>query len=617
MIETHESSERAAKLTFFLLVLGTLSIVGFLEITTAKAPPLWYVDLSCEDDYHNLTFGLDGPYTTFTVKIENGLAKNDTYELTASSIENIRCAINRVYADQYSPYIITLDASESTAFEVGAVVGVVPPGEWPIIVTAASQNHSSINDTLTLTVNVVKREPMPGPLPTPVLSCEDAHHNVTPGSYTTFFVKIANGMPANDTYEIFTLTRDDIICSIDGSYMNQSNAYVISLEEFQNTTFRVEAKVGGTVSKGIWTITVVAVSQDHTDLNDAIHLSVNVHQVYGYKGTVTDRITGKTLEGVNVTLSFIEQGGGMFDLGKIKGNVSQLTDSNGIYSIFDFPVPRCVCDWYLIANKTGYKEERRKVYSPGSKILYENFSLSPLYKIETEEEGTPQVPMRFETIAIGAALGIGIVALCLASRTEVVKYAIFSAFIPLYVKLRKEEIQDQETRGKIIGYIKAKPGTHYNEIKRELELNNGTLAYHLWVLLREELIKTRREGMYKRFYPYSMIVRQEEEDILSPTQKNIVAILKSKRNAFQTQKEIGEKTGLSQQTISYNLKKLNEYGYLEVDARNGIIYYRLSSEFRGELLLELCPYCQYELVDAKLTNYCPNCGKPVKKSMDA
>ena len=60
---------------------------------------------------------------------------------------------------------------------------------------------------------------------------------------------------------------------------------------------------------------------------------------------------------------------------------------------------------------------------------------------------------------------------------------------------------DHHTRGQILGYIQSEPGTHYNELKKNLELNNGTLSYHLRVLEREGHIKSLNRGIYKFLFP--------------------------------------------------------------------------------------------------------------------
>ncbi|KAA0003512.1 MAG: hypothetical protein FE048_01365 [Thermoplasmata archaeon] len=109
------------------------------------------VDLSCDDPYHNVK---GGSSTTFIVQIKNTGTLDDTYEVTATSIEEIVCTVNGVNADQFTPYLITLQAGTSTTFEVTAKIGDVPEGRWAIIVSAYSQNDTNTYDYIELIVNV-------------------------------------------------------------------------------------------------------------------------------------------------------------------------------------------------------------------------------------------------------------------------------------------------------------------------------------------------------------------------------------------------------------------------------------------------------------------------------
>ena len=59
----------------------------------------------------------------------------------------------------------------------------------------------------------------------------------------------------------------------------------------------------------------------------------------------------------------------------------------------------------------------------------------------------------------------------------------------MYTRIQKDDELDKFVRGQIYGYIKTNPGVHYNKIRREIDIKNGTLSYHLRVLEKTELIK--------------------------------------------------------------------------------------------------------------------------------
>src|SRR6185295_1479304 len=134
-------------------------------------------------------------------------------------------------------------------------------------------------------------------------------------------------------------------------------------------------------------------------------------------------------------------------------------------------------------------------------------------------------------------------------------------FLPLYVKLKPEEVLDQYLRGQIHGYIIANPGEHYNAIKDQLGVTNGALAYHLRVLERAELIRPVRDGMYKRFYPVGVKIPKRKR--LSPFQAAIVRVVRSTPDV--SQKGLAEILGVSNQVVNYNVKQLEDANIIKVD----------------------------------------------------
>jgi WD40 repeat protein/predicted transcriptional regulator len=154
--------------------------------------------------------------------------------------------------------------------------------------------------------------------------------------------------------------------------------------------------------------------------------------------------------------------------------------------------------------------------------------------------------------------------------TEVGKLALLSLILPLYTRIKKEKVLDNEIRGMIRGYIIANPGDNYNSIKRALSLNNGALAYHLKVLERAEIIKSRQDGMFKRFYPASMRIPAENGGEVSEIQK--VLLNKIAESPGISQKEIAILLGLSKGVINYHVKVLLAKQLLKIEKRGRKTY---------------------------------------------
>jgi predicted transcriptional regulator len=165
-------------------------------------------------------------------------------------------------------------------------------------------------------------------------------------------------------------------------------------------------------------------------------------------------------------------------------------------------------------------------------------------------------------------LGLGLIALAFVGgylNTEVGKISLFKfLLIPLYVKLKRKDILDHFLRGQIYGHIKVHPGEHYTSIKTNLQLNNGTLTYHLDVLEREGLIISKPKGSRKVFYPVGMRVPDNglhaiQEDILERVNES----------PGMSISDLARIMGISRQLTNYHVKKLVGDGKIDIE-RKGV-----------------------------------------------
>ncbi len=194
----------------------------------------------------------------------------------------------------------------------------------------------------------------------------------------------------------------------------------------------------------------------------------------------------------------------------------------------------------------------------------------------TSSEGKFEITVYFYHIPlsqIGAwSLGISVVLALIVANTEVGKYSFFTiVLLPLYTRLRKEEVLDHFVRGQIYGYIMANPGKHYTSIKDSLKVTNGTLSYHLRTLEMQGFIKSKRDGTYKLFYPLHMKIPQRQGIKLSDLQINILDIIR--QNSGPTQNYIAKALEVSQQTVSYNLKNMYREGIIRKEQIGRLVKY--------------------------------------------
>ena len=154
----------------------------------------------------------------------------------------------------------------------------------------------------------------------------------------------------------------------------------------------------------------------------------------------------------------------------------------------------------------------------------------------------------------------------MAAGTEVGRYRLLVLFLPLYTRLNRDEVLDNELRGMIRGYIYADPGIHFNELLHRLKLGNGAAVHHLQTLEREGIIRSRRDGSLKRFYPGEMKL----VDLplrLSGLQKLILQTVQ--RQEGLSQSKVAGLVDVPYLTVHRHIRKMERMGLLRLE-RNGI-----------------------------------------------
>jgi outer membrane protein assembly factor BamB/DNA-binding MarR family transcriptional regulator len=188
----------------------------------------------------------------------------------------------------------------------------------------------------------------------------------------------------------------------------------------------------------------------------------------------------------------------------------------------------------------------------------------------------------FNPVTIAGAVATGSLATLGAAaaasrRNENWKYLLLLTFaVPLYTRIKGKKTLDNFVRGQVFGHIQSQPGTHFNDIKKTLQLGNGNLAYHLRKLEKEGFIKSKRDKRYRRFYPVGVEVPEEVGIILSKTQENILDFVE--QHPKSGQKEISSNLKESQQTVSYNINVLIREGFLVEEKIKGTKKYRILDE---------------------------------------
>lgn len=118
-----------------------------------------------------------------------------------------------------------------------------------------------------------------------------------------------------------------------------------------------------------------------------------------------------------------------------------------------------------------------------------------------------------------------------------------------------------DNKQRVYNYIKNNPGSHLRRISKELVIAIGDIQYQLKFLEGIGLIKSKRMGLYKTYYPVS-ILGERSENILAVLQQETLRdiLLHLIENPGATQSEIAHHKGFTAPTINWHMSRLIEMG---------------------------------------------------------
>jgi len=172
----------------------------------------------------------------------------------------------------------------------------------------------------------------------------------------------------------------------------------------------------------------------------------------------------------------------------------------------------------------------------------------------------------------GSALVLGVIiaaalATILFAASEPGRVALMTATTGrMYARKPKDE-KDSEIRGAILYYVRVHPGDCYMDIKRNLDLNDGVVTYHLARLEKDALIRSAIQGARMRYYPAEMRVPLENGGELHEIQQRILRVIAQAPGMPVA--VLSEQLGLSTQLTLYHLRKLAQGGRVQLE-RSGL-----------------------------------------------
>jgi len=122
---------------------------------------------------------------------------------------------------------------------------------------------------------------------------------------------------------------------------------------------------------------------------------------------------------------------------------------------------------------------------------------------------------------------------------------------------------DSDARDAIAGYVSARPGTHFSQLRDDLQLGTGEAQHHLHRLETTGAVNSRKDGDYRRYFPADQFSEFEQVALgylrRSTPRGMLVALL---RDPTTTASELAATLSVSRPTISNYAADLEAAGLL-------------------------------------------------------
>lgn len=188
--------------------------------------------------------------------------------------------------------------------------------------------------------------------------------------------------------------------------------------------------------------------------------------------------------------------------------------------------------------------------------------VSSVQEPEQDPENASPADPQVSASVIVASAGLSLALAGGLGMTDWGRYRYLALFGPLYSRIRKDKVLDHTTREAIFNYISANPGEHLRQLATSTSLPTGTLIHHLTTLEREEYVKSIRDGVFKRFYPFGSHLDATSSRLGQP-QKKVLAQLELEPGISPT--ELAKALDMSRQRIHYHLRNLVSDGLVRLE----------------------------------------------------
>lgn len=136
---------------------------------------------------------------------------------------------------------------------------------------------------------------------------------------------------------------------------------------------------------------------------------------------------------------------------------------------------------------------------------------------------------------------------------------LFQSFLlPIYMRISGARVLDSFSRGRIFEHVRMYPGSSFSGLKGSLGMGNGTLAYHLSVLQRLELVQSEKDGRERRYFICGVTHKVRPDMWLGKTEARVLEELVAKGPVSAS--TVAANLEMSRQRVHYNMRLLLKHG---------------------------------------------------------
>ena len=145
---------------------------------------------------------------------------------------------------------------------------------------------------------------------------------------------------------------------------------------------------------------------------------------------------------------------------------------------------------------------------------------------------------------------------------------------------------EDNTTDQIHRFIEENPGCHLRKIKKELDLAMGTVQYHLDKLEKAGRIISQKQGLHKYYFLVGAFEENEKQllEVLSneTTREILMFIIEQK---YPSQIEISKHIGISSASVSWQIRRLQDYGIIDEIKEGKFKRYKLHGDSKQVVAL--------------------------------